>query len=240
MDAFIYSLEHDFTPGLLVVAGIMFAGWTAAYVQTVMVCFKEKSYGLPLAAIFLNVGWEFVFAFQFVAKGVPALVWGNRLWFGGDIIVVATVFLYGRNVQTNPWVKKNFYAICVAGLLASGLGIYYFAMYFSDVYGLPLSFIINFFESILFIVMLFGRPDLKGMPFGAAWTKMIGTAAGAVFCYLWWPMQFDASGILIRPPFIHISPDFRFLYFLYLTIPLIDFLYIYLHWQKQKSLAAAA
>ena len=224
----------------MVIAAVMFAGWTLAYGQTVARCFKDKTYGLPLAIIFLNIGWEFVFAFEFVAPGVPSLVWGNRLWFFGDVVVVMQVFLYGKDVQTHAWVKKNFYAICVAGLLLSGFFVYYFAKYFNDVYGLALSFMINFVESVLFIALLFARPDLRGIPYGAAWTKMIGTAAGALFCYLWWPMQFDATGTLIRPPYVQKPQDFNLLYFLYLTIPVIDCLYIYLYRRRLKALAAAA
>ena len=48
-----------------------------------------------------------------------------------------------------------------------------------------------------------------------------GTAAGAVFCYLWWPMQFDAAGTLVRAPYVHQPPNSYLLYFLYVTIPLI-------------------
>ena len=224
----------------MAIAAVMFAGWTLAYGQTVARCFKDKTYGLPLAIIFMNIGWEFVFAFQFVAPGVPALVWGNRLWFFGDVVVVSQVFLYGKNAQTNPWVKKHFYVICIAGLVLAPLFVYYFATYFNDVYGLALSFMINFVESILFIALLFSRPTLRGIPYGAAWTKMIGTAAGALFCYLWWPMQFDATGTLIRPPYIAQPQHNGLLYFLYLTIPVIDCLYIYLHRQQQKALAASA
>ena len=105
----------------MAIAAVMFAGWTLAYGQTVARCFKDKTYGLPLAIIFMNIGWEFVFAFEFVAPGVPALVWGNRLWFFGDVVVVTQVLLYGKNVQTNPWVKKHFYLICVAGLVLAAV-----------------------------------------------------------------------------------------------------------------------
>ena len=135
---------------------------------------------------------------------------------------------------------QHFYAICVASILASVAGLYAFATYFNDVYGLALSFLMNFAMSILFIAMLFARPDLRGLPYGAAWWKMVGTLAGAVFCYIWWPMQFDATGTLVRTPFIQQPPNSNLLYFLYLTIPIIDLLYIYLHRQRQKALAASA
>jgi hypothetical protein len=221
----------------MLVGAVMFGAWTLAYAQIVLVCFRQKTYGLPLASIFLNIAWEFLFSFNVVAPGVVALVWGNRLWFIVDCVIVLQVFLYGKQAQTNPWVRQHFYAISIASLLASLAGLYAFTTYFNDVYGLATSFLMNFAMSILFIGMLFARPDLKGLPYGAAWWKMIGTLAGAVFCYIWWPMQFE-NGTLIRPPGIQQPSNSNLLYFLYVTIPIIDALYIYLHRQRQKAIRA--
>jgi hypothetical protein len=69
---------------------------------------------------------------------------------------------------------------------------------------------------------------------------MIGSVAGAAFCYLWWPMQFDAQGVLIRPPYLHQPPDFYFLYFLYGSIFVLDMTYIHLYRQRVRALRAAA
>jgi hypothetical protein len=240
MSAFLASVQNDLTPTLMVVGAVMFGAWTLAYAQIVLTCYRQKTYGLPLASIFLNIAWEFIFSFNLVAPGVVALVWGNRLWFLVDCVIVVQVFRYGRKEQSHPFVRQHFYAICVASILASVAGLYAFATYINDVYGLALSFLMNFAMSILFIAMLFARPDLRGLPYGAAWWKMVGTLAGAVFCYIWWPMQFDATGTLVRTPFIQQPPNSNLLYFLYLTIPVIDLLYIYLHRQRQKALASGA
>jgi len=118
MAAFLYSLEHDLSPTLLVIAGVMFLAWTAAYLQIVRQCRRDQTYGIPLVVIFFNIAWEFIFSFQLVAPGVPVLVWGNRLWFFADVIIVSQVLMYGRNAQTHPWVKQlSFVAseYCCAG-----------------------------------------------------------------------------------------------------------------------------
>ena len=234
MSAFLTSVQNDLTPTLMVVGAVMFGAWTLAYAQIVLMCFRQKTYGLPLASIFLNIAWEFIFSFNLVAPGVVALVWGNRLWFLVDCVIVYQVFRYGRQEQSHPFVRRHFYAICVASILASVAGLYAFATYINDVYGLALSFLMNFAMSILFIAMLFARPDLRGLPYGAAWWKMVGTLAGAVFCYIWWPMQFDAAGTLVRPPYIKAPPNQYLPYFLYVTIPIVDGVYIYLHRRQQR------
>lgn len=237
---FLYSLTHDLTPTLQVIGVVMFGAWAVAYFQILRAGFRDKIYGLPLACIFLDISWEFLFAFNRVAPLETALSWGNRLWFFADCVIVAQVFMYGRNAQSHPWVKANFYVIAVAGLGASLTGLYLFESYFQDLYGVASSFLINFVLSLTFISLLLSRPDLRGLPYGAAWSKMIGSVAGAAFCYLWWPMQFDAQGVLIRPPYLHQPPNFYFLYFLYGSIFVLDMTYIHLYRQRMRALRVAA
>jgi uncharacterized membrane protein YpjA len=238
--AFLHSLNYDLTPTLQIVGLVMFGAWALAYVQILAAGFRQKTYGLPLACIFLNISWEFIFSFNLVAPAEYSLMWGNRLWFFADCVIVTQVFLYGRQSQANPWVREHFYKISIASLVASLVGLYTFAVYFNDIYGLAMSFLINFVLSLLFIPLLFSRPDLKGLPYSAAWTKMIGSVAGAVFCYLWWPMQFDQTGTLVRPPYTPQPPSSYLLYFLYLSIFVLDLTYIHLYRQRLKALRAEA
>ena len=109
-------------------------------------------------------------------------------------------------------------------LALSFAGLYQFAVYFNDVNGLAASFLMNLSMSILYISLLFKRPNLSGLSYGAAWFKMLGTMSGALFSFIWWPRQFE-SGILVRPPFVHEPINFHMLYFLYLLIPMLDGLY---------------
>jgi hypothetical protein len=238
--AFLHGMSEGLTPTLIVIGVVMFGAWTLAYIQILAAGFREKTYGLPLACIFLDISWEFLFAFNLVAPLQPALAWGNRLWFFADCVILAQVFLYGREMQSHPWLRKHFHTIAVISLLASVIGLYNFQVYFRDLYGVASSFLINLLLSVLYIPLLFSRPDLRGLPYGAAWTKMIGSVAGAAFCYLWWPMQFDQAGILVRPPYLPQPANFHLLYFLYASIFVVDLTYIYLYRQQRKALRAAA
>lgn len=237
---FLYSLNHDLTLTLKIIGAVMFGAWALAYAQILTACFRQKTFGLPLACIFLDISWEFLFSFNRVAPLEDVLAWGNRLWFFADCVIVTQVFLYGRQSQLNPWVREHFYPISIASILASLVGLYCFEIYFNDIYGVASSFLINLVLSLLFIPLLFSRPDLRGLPYGAAWTKMIGSVAGAAFCYQWWPMQFDRTGTLIRPPYFHQPSNFHLLYFLYVSIFILDLTYIYLYRQRRKALQAAA
>jgi hypothetical protein len=53
-------------------------------------------------------------------------------------------------------------------------------------------------------------------------------------------MQFDAGGTLVRPPFIEQPPNSHLLYFLYVSIALLDLTYIYLYRQRRRELRTSA
>jgi hypothetical protein len=44
--------------------------WTAAYVLYVRQARRDHSYGMPLAALVLNLSWEFVYTFLWPVHGV--------------------------------------------------------------------------------------------------------------------------------------------------------------------------
>ena len=180
-----------------------------------------------------------MFSFNIISSGeASSLVWGNRLWFVLDVILLSQLFLYGKKYQTNPLVKTYFYQVVIATLLASGVGMYFFVIYIGDVYGTMTSFLMDFAMSILFINLLFYRPRLEGLSYAAAWLMMFGTAAGAVFCYTWWPAQF-VDGTLKVPPHWPEPTNFGFLYFLFLTIPVLNLMYIILLGKRRRELREA-
>jgi hypothetical protein len=223
---------------LVLSAIVMFGGWGLTYLFVIRQCFRERTYGIPLVNICLNFSWELIYSFGLVAPGEPRLlVYGNRLWFVFDILLVYQLFRYGKDVQVQPWVKKHYHLVATGTLILSFLGVYMFSLYFYDVYGLAVSFMMNLLMSVLFIPFLWARPNLRGISYPAAWAKMLGTfAGGAVFCYLWWPLQF-ADGKLVRYPYWpEPNRPFLFLIYLYLSILIFDLLYIYLVRQRRLEL----
>jgi hypothetical protein len=77
-----------------------------------------------------------------------------------------------------------------------------------------LAFIINMGMSILFVFMLFARPDLRGLSYPVAWLKMLGTACESIMCIWWMPAKHPEI------------TNFSFFYFLYITTFLFDCIYI--------------
>ena len=227
--------QPGFSPAMLVLGVVNYALWTAAYLLVIRAGFRQKSYGIPFACIPINITWEFLYSTRIVTEPGPFFIWANRVWLGLDAIILYQLFRYGREMQVLPWIKAHFHAVALFALALAASGLTTFEFYFNDVKGVASSMFMNFVMSILFILMLFNRPDLRGMSYGAAWCKMLGTAGSAVFLYFWWPAQFK-DGILIGHPNIHEPLTYGFMYFLYVSIFVIDCIYIRLFTRRLREI----
>ena len=74
------------------VAGL---GWLLAYIDLIRLGFKQKTYGMPIAALALNIVWEGLYAYMYWAHDgmfyggyMMALV--NTAWFIADCLILYT------------------------------------------------------------------------------------------------------------------------------------------------------
>jgi hypothetical protein len=236
-------LGVGFTPALLAVGGVMYLTWTAAYLLIIRQCFREKTYGIPMVAVMMNIVWEFCFSFNVLHQELALFfVWGNRLWFVFDVVIVYQLLKWGKQAQVLPPVRDYFHAIAGFGLAATAVALPLAIIYVNDLDGISSSFTMNLSMSVMFPFMIYFRPGLEGLNYPAAWLKMIGTAAGAILCVWWFPAQFadgiripsfEKLGVIIPEP-----PSYAYLNTIYILIFLIDCLYIYLLRGARKRLAA--
>lgn len=207
---------------LMISAAAMFVTWALAYILIIIKCFREHTYGVPLLAACLNISWE---AQMSVAppESYPGLLKiGNHMWLIPDLLVLYLIYRFGRSAQSRLELKPFFFATLTGTLVFSFFLVLTFRTYFNDPYGVAAAFLLALIMSLLFILMAFDRPAGRGLSYGAAWLMMIGNVVAAVFCYYWWPMQFqigrlDAS---LEPP------SYTFLYILYAIIPAFNVVYI--------------
>lgn len=179
-------------------------GWLTAYILIVKLGFQQKTYGMPIIALCGNIAWEFFYsvgvfpACSVSWEGCPPWLMrgGNAGAFVLDILILYTIFRYGRSKFSQPFVVKYFYAIVIFGLLTA-LGLVYFVEtefyrpnpgipgygdfmpigLFSGVYtgyGMALEM------GLLFIAMFFSRKGLEGQSFYIA----LGMAVGNFTAYL--------------------------------------------------------
>ncbi len=213
---------------LMITLGLlMFGGWTAVYVETIRKSFRDKAYGIPVPNTCLNFSWELIFSFN-LAGGLPKFFFplqvGHLLWLLPNAFNVYQTLKFGPGIQKHEWVRRHFYELFVATFVVSFMLIYTYHSYAHDVYGVASSWIINVLMSWLFIRMYLDRRtdvvadgSIRGMSLRAAWFKLVGNAAGALFCYFWWPAQF-ASGTLVHNGVTVPEPQsWTFLYLLYIV-----------------------
>jgi iron complex outermembrane receptor protein len=228
--------QPGFTPMTLVLGVVLYGAWTVAYVCIIVRSFRDRTYGVPLVALCFNIVWEFCWSFNVLHQELlPFFVWGNRFWFVFDVVLAWQLFRYGRDAQVIPKIREYFHSIVIGTTVLSAVGLCGYTWYFGDYTGTASSMSMNLSMSILFIFMLFQRPDLRGLSYPAAWLKMIGTGSASLFLVTWFPAQFP-DGRLIKHPEVLRPPSFLFLYFVYTSIFLFDCTYIYLLHRRRKEL----
>jgi hypothetical protein len=189
--------------------------WVAAYVFIIRQCFQDKSYGLPMVAICMNLSWEFL-ASWVIPNPVPLWHFFDRVWFFVDLVIVYQLLRYGRRLQTIPEVRDHFYAIIALTTVLSGIGLYTFYLQYHDLLGLVGAFVINLVMSVTFVFFSLARRHQGGVGLSvpAAWCKMLGTLGTSIECH---------SVIGLSQPWLG---GLSFLTFLCLSIFLFDCLYI--------------
>lgn len=193
---------------LYVMYGFLALFWLPAYILVARRGFLEKTYGMPIVAMLGNWPWEWIYGLKLDS---PCLqVWSTcpEGWLQLanlasallDSFIVYTVFKFGREKMTNPFIKKYFYQILVFGLIASFAIQYTFIrevgfpnpqgllvngesekFFQGDEGGTYSGFILTFIMGVLFINMLTERNSLEGQSFIIALAMMLGNVAAYIF-----------------------------------------------------------
>lgn len=175
-DVAFHLLDNSALLNLTVLGDLM---WAIAYVLIIRQCFRQRSYGLPLVAIAMNFTWEVQYSLiqpprcddgtVDMAKAGLILAWAVL-----DAVIVFQLFRYGREEQHIPDIRRHFPVVVVGGLVLASIGNLTFAG-FHPADAAPLSgVIINFVMSILFVFLVFSRPTLRGISWGASLFRVAG------------------------------------------------------------------
>lgn len=179
----------------MVVGGIF---WTLAYLLIIRQGFKDKTYGMPLAALCANISWEAIFAF--ILPHRPLQLYINYGWFALDVIIVFQFLKFG-NEEFSKLTTTQFYSVFVLALVLSFFMILFVTYEFQDWQGAYAAFGQNLMMSILFLWIFFSRDDLRGQSVYIALFKMLGTLVSSLAFYLYQPIS-HGSFLL---PFLYIA-----------------------------------
>ena len=158
----------------MIVGGIF---WSLAYFLMIRQGFKDKTYGMPLAALCANISWEAIFAFLHPHR--PPQLYINYVWFALDTVIVFQFLKFGKK-EFSKFSIVQFYLIFTFAIVMSFCSILFVTYEFQDWQGAYAAFGQNLMMSVLFLWMFFSRDDLRGQSVYIALFKMIGTGVRAL------------------------------------------------------------
>jgi hypothetical protein len=192
--------------------------WSLTYIFIIIRGFKDKTYGMPLFVLCANISWEFIFSF--ILPSTKPQIYINYMWLILDVFIMIQFLKFGKP-EFPSLSNKQFYTVFLLAL-ATGFGLILSITYeFNDLEGVYAAFGDNLLMSILFIVMLFRRDNLRGQSIYIGLFKMLGTALNSVAFYLYEPIT---QGSVLLP-------------FLFISIFIYDMIYVGLIYQKYRKYA---
>lgn len=157
--------------------------WVWAYILMIRKGIQDRTYGLPLVAIALNFTWEVIYVFVY-PPDIPTVLWLRVAWLVTDAANVWLLIWYGRAVQSVPEIRQHFYFVLLGTFVLAYVGHIVLHHRLQDAGGDESAYSINFIMSILFVFLYFGRRDMRGLSYGGAWAKMLGTGIMSLAAFL--------------------------------------------------------
>ncbi len=201
---------------LMIVGGLF---WSATYILIIRRGFKDRTFSMPFAALCANISWEAIFAF--VTPHSPPQLYINYVWFSLDAVIVYQFLKFGRS-EFSCLSTKLLYGTFGLGLTTAFLMILLINSEFSDSSGAYSAFGQNLMMSVLFIMMLISRKDVRGQSTYIALCKMLGTGISSLAFYMYKPIA-QESGLL---------------QFLFVMIFVYDVIYLVMIHRKGKAVSS--
>jgi hypothetical protein len=156
--------------------------WTTVYIDSIRVGFMQRTYAMPIAALGLNIAWEWIYAFRDLTHDPQLQGWVNLIWALADVAILATFFRYGRSefpgFVSRPLFISGGVVIVITSFLIQWLFLVEFPV---DMKAAQYSaFLQNLLMSGLFIAMFVARRGPRGQTLLIAVAKWIGTLAPTI------------------------------------------------------------
>jgi hypothetical protein len=159
--------------------------WSITYLLIIKRGWQDKACGMPLAALCLNISWEFIFSFVHPDEGFQLVI--NIIWFALDLVIVAQYLRYEILRRPSGRSAFLFYAAFLSLLAASFLTVLLITREFENWGGYYTAFGQNMVMSILFVDMLLAGKDLAGQSLYIGLAKMLGTFCASVLVFTYIP-----------------------------------------------------
>lgn len=163
--------------------------WTITYLLIIRRGFKDKTFGMPMAALCANISWEIIFSL-FIPHDSPQ-IYINYVWLALDAVIVIQFLKYGKK-EFPSFANWQFYGSLALGLSMAIPMILTVTDEFGDGSGAFAAFGQNLMMSVLFVMWLINRRGITGQSFYIALFKLIGTIPFSLAFYLYRPIAQDS------------------------------------------------
>jgi hypothetical protein len=159
--------------------------WLITYLLLIKRGYQDKACGMPIAALALNISWEFIFSFIHPHSGIQLII--NIAWFILDSVIVIQYLRYESARRPAGYSTAFFYAAFLSILAVSFLTVLLVTREFDNYGGYYTAFGQNLLMSMLFIRLLLDRTDLTGQSLYIGLAKMLGTFCASVLVFVYAP-----------------------------------------------------
>jgi hypothetical protein len=170
------ATQHSAALGdvLVVAGGVLF--WMLAYALMFRRGLKDRSFGMPLSALCVNIPWEIFYG---VFADVTPMARGAALsYLVPDALVLWTCLKYGPDDFDSPLLKRSFRYLAAFGMIAGAMGIWAFHVSFQDQYGAICATFTTALSVLLLLAMLLRRNSVRGQSFYIGLSILLGNLCG--------------------------------------------------------------
>jgi hypothetical protein len=157
--------------------------WTIVYIEAIRLGIKYKTYAMPIAALGLNIAWEWTYAAYDLTHNPQLQAYVNLVWALADVLILYTFFRFGRRefpkLVSRPLFISWGIAIIASSFIIQWLFIAEFGITGSKSAAYS-AFLQNLLMSGLFIAMFVARRGPRGQSLTIGIAKWIGTLAPTV------------------------------------------------------------
>lgn len=157
--------------------------WTLVYIEAIRLGFKHKTYAMPIAALGLNIAWEWTYSVHDLMNAPGAQAYVNLVWALADVVILYTFFKYGRR-EFPTLVSRPLFIAWGIVIVASSFVIQWLFIAEFGLEGMRAAqysaFLQNLLMSGLFIAFFFARRGARGQSLVIAIAKWIGTLAPTI------------------------------------------------------------
>jgi len=155
--------------------------WTIVYIDAIRIGFRHRTYAMPLAALALNIGWEWIYGAHGLIDGLSLQGVVNVVWALADVVIVYTYLRFGRR-ELPGFVSGPMFAGWSALVFATGFAVQWLFVVEFDWHQASRysAFLQNLLMSGLFIAMFAARRGVRGQTLLIAIAKWIGTLAPTI------------------------------------------------------------